>query len=108
MDIWVQNHSKLLLLKKGHVVIFDKYFSRSNYMIKYKTYISTTGRSFIFYFISTEDIIMLIVASFFFELAQRAYFCFNLGLEGCCEFHGVSELKLLFYMMLRLHVPLFR
>jgi hypothetical protein len=52
---------------------------------------------------------MLIVAVFFFfELAQRACFLFKLGLKGFCEFHGVSELKLFFNMMLRLHVPIFR
>jgi hypothetical protein len=44
-------------------------------MIKYKTYICFTGRSFIFYFISTWDIIMLKIAIFvFFEPAERAYF----------------------------------
>jgi hypothetical protein len=44
---------------------------------------------------------MLIVVVFFFlELAQRACFLFNLGLWGFCESHGVSELKLLFNMML--------
>jgi hypothetical protein len=52
---------------------------------------------------------MLIVAIFFFfEPAQRAWFLFNLGLQGFCESHKVSELKLLFNMMLRLHVPIFR
>jgi hypothetical protein len=35
-------------------------------MIKYKTYICSAGRSFIFYFISTSDIIMLEVAVFVF------------------------------------------
>jgi hypothetical protein len=34
-------------------LFFDKYFSRSNHMIKYKTCISTTSRSFIFFSIST-------------------------------------------------------
>jgi hypothetical protein len=44
-------------------------------MIKYKTYICSTSRSFIFYFISTSDIIMLKVAVFvFFEPAKRACF----------------------------------
>jgi hypothetical protein len=33
-------------------------------MIKYKTYICSIGKSFIFYFISTLDIIMLKVAVF--------------------------------------------
>jgi hypothetical protein len=67
--------------KKTCNYFFDKYFSRSNCTIKYKTYIRTIVRSFIFYFISTWDIITLKVAVFFFfELAQRAYFLFNLGL----------------------------
>jgi hypothetical protein len=35
-------------------------------MIKYKTYICSTGRSFIFYFISTLDIIMLKAVVFVF------------------------------------------
>jgi hypothetical protein len=39
-------------LKKEPVIIFDKYFFGFNCMIKYKTYIYTIGRSFIFYFIS--------------------------------------------------------
>jgi hypothetical protein len=52
---------------------------------------------------------MLIVVVFiFFELAQRACFLFNLGLQGFYESYGVSELKLLFNMMLRLRVPIFR
>jgi hypothetical protein len=40
-------------------------------MIKYKTYICSTGRSFIFYFISTKDIIMLKVALFVFLSLPR-------------------------------------
>jgi hypothetical protein len=44
-------------------------------MIKYKTYIYSIGRSFIFYFISTSDIIMLKVVVFvFFKPAKRACF----------------------------------
>jgi hypothetical protein len=44
-------------------------------MIKFKTYIYTTGRSFIFYFISTYDIIMLKVAVFvFFSLPREPIF----------------------------------
>jgi hypothetical protein len=51
---------------------------------------------------------LIVVVSLFFELAQRTCFLFNLGLQGFYESHGVSELKLLFKMMLRLHVPIFR
>jgi hypothetical protein len=56
-----------------------------------------------------KDIIMLkVVVFFFFDLAQRACFLFNLGLSGFRNSHRVWELKLLFNMMLRLYVPIFR
>jgi hypothetical protein len=50
---WCKTTQNYSLLKKELVIFFDKYFSGSNHMIKYKTYICSTGRSFIFYFIST-------------------------------------------------------
>jgi hypothetical protein len=43
-------------------------------MIKYKTYICSIGRSFIFYFISTLDIIMLKVAVLFFLACRESLF----------------------------------
>jgi hypothetical protein len=43
-------------------------------MIKYKTYISTTGRSSIFYFISNWDIIMLKVVVVFFLACPKSLF----------------------------------
>jgi hypothetical protein len=43
-------------------------------MIKYKTYICTTSRSFISYFISTQDIIMLKVDVFFLSLPREPIF----------------------------------
>jgi hypothetical protein len=49
-----------------------------------------------------------VVVFSFFELAQRASFLFKLKIKGFCESHKVSELKLLFNMMLRLHAPIFR
>ena len=50
-------------------------------MIKYKTYICSTERSFIFYFLSSYDIIMFKVGVFvFFDLVERACFLFNLRL----------------------------
>jgi hypothetical protein len=71
MGILVQNHSKVPPFEKRTCNYFlTSIFYRSNHMIKYMTYICTTGRSFIFYFISTYDIIMIKVAIFFFiELA---------------------------------------
>jgi hypothetical protein len=43
---------------------------------------------------------------FFYQRPYRACLLFNLGLKGFCESLGVSELKLLLNMMLRLHVPI--
>jgi hypothetical protein len=43
-------------------------------MIKYKTYICSTGMSFIFYFISTWDIIMFKVVIFVFSACQESLF----------------------------------
>jgi hypothetical protein len=54
---------------------------------------------------------MLIVAVFFFLAYPKSLFFIQpwiIRIQGFCESHGVSELKLLFNMMLRLHVPIFR
>jgi hypothetical protein len=44
-------------------------------VIKYKTYICFTSRSFIFYFISTKDIIILKVVVFVFLSLPREPVC---------------------------------
>jgi hypothetical protein len=50
---WCKTIQNSPFLKKDLKLFFDKYFSKSYYTFKYKTYICTTSRSFIFYFIST-------------------------------------------------------
>jgi hypothetical protein len=90
---WCKITQNYPLLIKELVTLFDKYFSRSNHMIKYKTYIYSIGRSFIFYFISTLDIIMLKVAVFVFFSMPRELVS-NSALD-----YKEWKLKLLFNMM---------